>query len=135
MLRGMLQERGVNVLRAVRDGRYMSLSVDETLSKFMVGDRLDETRFWNSVTSVVLSAVRASNAEQPYVIACGECAPTLCAHGNAEAAIRLEQLWDEVTRTYRLDTFCAYSSDGCRCDDVDDVREKISAAHTATYAR
>jgi DNA-binding NarL/FixJ family response regulator len=134
-LRAMLQKRGVNVSRAVRDGRYVSLTVDETLSKFMVGDRLDETRFWNSVTSVILSAAKASTAERACVIACGECAPTLCAQGNAEAAIRLEQLWDEVTRMYRLDTFCAYSLDGCQCDDADDVREKISAAHTATYAR
>jgi len=134
-IRAMLQERGINVERAVRDGRFVSLTVDETLSKFMVGDRLDETRFWNSVTSVLLSAARASTADQPYVIACGECAPTLCTQGNGEAAIRLEQLWDEVTRTYRVDTYCAYSSDGCRCDDTDDVREQISAAHTATYAR
>ena len=134
-LRAMLQTRGVNVARAVRDGRYMWLSVDESLAKFMVGDRLDETRFWNSVTAVMFSAARASTADHPYVVACGECAPTLCSQGNAEAAIRLEQLWHEVTRTYRLDTFCAYSSDRCRCDDADDVREKISAAHTATYAR
>jgi DNA-binding NarL/FixJ family response regulator len=134
-LRAMLQKRGVNMSRAARDGRYVSLTVDEALSKFMVGDRLDETRFWNSVTSVMLSAARGSTAEQPHVIACGECAPTLCAQGNVEAAIRLEQLWDEVTRTYRLDTFCAYLSDGCQCDDADDVREKISAAHTATYER
>jgi DNA-binding NarL/FixJ family response regulator len=131
----MLQRCGINVERAVRDGRFVSLTVDETLSKFMVGDRLDETRFWNSVTSVLLSAARASTADQPYVIACGECAPTLCTQGNGEAAIRLEQLWDEVTRTYRVDTYCAYSSDGCRCDDADDVREQISAAHTATSAR
>jgi hypothetical protein len=131
----MLQKRGVNVARAVRDGRYVSLTVDQALSKFMVGGRLDETHFWNSVTSVMLSAARGSTAEHPSVIACGECAPTLCAQGNADAAVRLEQLWDEVTRTYRLDTFCAYSSDGCHCDDADDVREKISAAHTATYAR
>jgi DNA-binding NarL/FixJ family response regulator len=134
-LRAMLQKRGVNMSRAARDGRYVSLSVDETLSKFMVGDRLDETRFWNIVTSVMLSAARASTAEQPCVIACGECAPTLCAQGNAEAAIRLEQLWDEVTRTYRLDTFCAYSSDGCQCDDPVTVRERLTAVHTATYAR
>ena len=131
-IRAMLQRRGINVERAVRDGRFVSLTVDETLSKFMVGDRVDETRFWNSVTSVVLGAARASTADQPYVIACGECAPTLCTQGNGEAAIRLEQLWDEVTRTYRLDTYCAYSSDGCRCDDADDVREQISATHTAT---
>jgi DNA-binding NarL/FixJ family response regulator len=134
-LNRMLQERGVNVARAIRDGRYVALNNDDTLSRFMVGDRLDETLFWNSVTSVMLGAIRASTADQPYVIACGECAPALCAQGNAEAAVHLEQLWDQVTRTYRLDTFCAFSAGACQCDDVDDVREKITAVHTATYAR
>jgi len=134
-LRAMLQTRGVDMSRAAREGRYLWLSVEEALSKIMVGDRLDEARFWNVVTSVMLSAARGSTAEHPYVVACGECAPTLCAQGNAEAAVRLEQLWDDVTRIYRFDTFCAYSSDACQCDDADDVREKISAAHTATYAR
>jgi DNA-binding NarL/FixJ family response regulator len=134
-LQSMLQHRGVDIVRAAREGRYVSLSADETLSKFMVGDRVDETRFWSSVASVMLSAARGSTAAPRHVIACGECAPTLCAQGKAEAAIRLEQLWDEVTRTYRLDTFCGYSSEGCRCDDADHVRAEISAAHTATYAR
>jgi hypothetical protein len=134
-LNRMLQERGVNVARAIRDGRYVALNNDDTLSRFMVGDRLDETLFWNNVTSVMLGAIRASTADQPYVIACGECAPALCAQGNAEAAVHLEQLWDQVTRTYRLDTFCAFSVGACQCDDVDDVREKITAVHTATYAR
>jgi DNA-binding NarL/FixJ family response regulator len=134
-LQSMLQDRGVNIVRAVRDGRYVSWNADETLSKFMVGDQVDETRVWTSVTSVMLSAARGSTAAPPHVIACGECAPTLCAQGKAEAAVRLEQLWNEVTTTYRLDTFCAYSSEGCQCADANHVRGEISAAHTATYAR
>jgi hypothetical protein len=55
--------------------------------------------------------------------------------GNAEAAVRLEQLWDEVTRTYHLDTFCGYSSDGCQCDEPRAVFEQVCAAHTATYVQ
>ena len=134
-LRTMLQKRGVNVARAVRDGRYVALGNQGTLSQFMVGERLDETRFWNAVTSVMMNVLRGSTAEYPHIVACGECAPALCAQGNGEAAVRLEQLWDQVTRTYRLDTYCAYSSNACQCDDADDVREKISATHTASYAR
>ena len=134
-LRAMLERRGVNVGNAIGEGRYVSFTVDECLSKFMVGDRLDEARFWSAVTSLMLRIVQASNAEQPHAVACGECAPTLCVQGNAEAAVRLEQLWDEVTRTYSLDTFCAYASDGCRCDDPSNVFEQVRAAHTATYIR
>ena len=134
-LRARLQKRGVNVACAAREGRYVALGNKETLSQFMVGDRLDETRFWRAATAVMMSVLRGSTAEYPRIVACGECAPELCARGNAEAAIRLEQLWDEVTRTFRLDTYCAYSSDACQCDDAEDVREKICATHTASYAR
>jgi DNA-binding NarL/FixJ family response regulator len=134
-LQAMLQARNVNVARAVRDGRYVAWGVDETLSTFMVGDRLDDTRFWEAVTPLMLDMAKASTAEHRRVVACGEGAPTLCVRGNAEAAVRLEQLWDEVTRMFQLDTFCGYSSDGCQCEEPTVVFEQVCAAHTATYER
>ncbi len=134
-LHAMLEARGVNVARAVREGRFISLTVDEAMSQWLTDGSPDETRFWPAVTSVMLAAARASTSEQPHVVACGECAPNLCAEGHAKAAIRLEQLWDEVATTYNLDVFCGYSSDGCRCDDPHDVREQLNAAHTAMYGR
>jgi DNA-binding NarL/FixJ family response regulator len=134
-LQAMLEARGLNVGRAARDGRFISMSVDEAVSQW-IGDGLpDEARFWPAVTSVLLAAVRASTSERPHVVACGECAPSLCAQGDAEAAISLERLWDEVAATYNLDVFCGYTADGCRCDDPAVVRERLNAVHTATYAR
>ena len=133
-LRAMLEKRGANLPVPISEGRYVSLGVDETLSKFMVGDRLDETRFWTAATSLMLSLAKASTAEQPHVVACGECAPTLCVRGNAEAAVRLEQLWDELTRTYNLDTVCGFALDACQCEDPGAVLEDMKSIHTATYA-
>ena len=134
-LRAKLEALGVNVAGAVSDGRYVSLSVAEVTSKWMTNGQVDQTRFWAAVTPVLLAAARASTAEQPQVVACGECAPSLCANGDAEAAIRLEQLWNEVAQTYHLDVFCGYASDGCRCDDRKDVLARLRETHTATYAR
>ena len=134
-LEAMLEARGLNVARAGRDGRFVSMGVDEAISQWMVDGFPDETRFWPAVTSVMLAALRASTSEPPHVVTCGECAPTLCAQGDAKAAIRLEQLWDEVVTIYNLDVFCGYSSDGCRCGDPGDVREQLTAVHTALYAR
>jgi DNA-binding NarL/FixJ family response regulator len=134
-LQAMLEARGVNLVRAVRDGRYVSLSVPEAISQWMVNGLLDETRFWAAVTSVMLAAAKASTAEQPQVVACGECAPSLCTQGDAEAAIRLEQLWDEVAQIYHLDVFCGYASDGCGCDAAEDMLARLRETHTATYAR
>jgi DNA-binding NarL/FixJ family response regulator len=131
----MLEARGVNVAGALRDGRFMSLTVDEAISQWIVDGLPDETRFWTAITSVMLAAARACSSEEPHIVACGECAPSLCAEGDAKGAILVEQLWDEVAETYNLDIFCGYSSDGCRCDDPVDVRERIDAVHTASYAR
>ena len=134
-LQAMLEARGVNVTRAIRDGRYLSLSVPEAISTWMVDGLPNETRFWSAVTSLMLAAARASTADQPQVVACGECAPSFCADGNAEAAIRLERLWDDVAQTYHLDVFCGYASDGCRCDDAEEMLARLRETHTATHAR
>jgi DNA-binding NarL/FixJ family response regulator len=134
-VRAKLDALGVNVAGAVSDGRYVSLSVEEATSKWMINGRLDQTRFWAAVTPVMLAAARASTAEQPQVVACGECAPSLCANGDAEAAIRLEQLWDEVAQTYHLDVFCGYASDRCRCNNPEEVKARLRETHTATHAR
>jgi DNA-binding NarL/FixJ family response regulator len=133
-LQALLERRGANLPIPISEGRYVSMGVDETLSRFMVGDRLDEARFWTSATSLMLGLAKASTAEQPHIVACGECAPTLCVRGNAEAAVRLEQLWDELTRTYNLDTVCGFALDGCQCEDPGAVLEGMKAIHTATYA-
>jgi DNA-binding NarL/FixJ family response regulator len=134
-LHAMLQARGVDVARAVRDGRYISVTVPEVLSQWIVNGLLDETRFWSGATSIMLAAARASTAEHSRVVACGECAPSLCSQGDAEAAIRLEELWDDVATTYHLDVFCGYAADGCRCDDADGVLSRLRESHTALYAR
>jgi len=134
-LDAMLEARGLNIARAVRDGRYVSASVPEVVSKWMVDGLLDETRFWTAATSIMLAASRASTADPSQVVACGECAPSLCAQGDGEAAIRLEELWEEVAATYHLDVFCSYTADSCRCDDADDLISRIRETHTAIYTR
>ena len=133
-IRTVLEKRGANLAVPISEGRYVSLGVDETLAKFMIGDQVDEARFWTSATSLMLSLAKASTAEQPHVVACGECAPTLCVRGNAEAAVRLEQLWDELTRTYNLDTICGFALEGCQCEHPEAVLQDMRAVHTATYA-
>src|SRR5204862_1174905 len=90
-------------------GRYLPLDVTSA-SHFMVDGMPDEARFWDAATSLVLRAASVSKGHHPRLAACGECAPSLLAGGQTEAAIRLEQLWDEVTRTYDVDVLCGYDS-------------------------
>ena len=55
--------------------------------------------------------------------------------GQTAAAIRLEQLWDEVTRTYDVDAWCGYGSDVYRCDAERDIFDRICAAHSTVRSR
>jgi hypothetical protein len=43
-------------------------------------------------------------------VVCGEIAPTLLSKGNGEGegAIKLEHLWDEITKGYGVYTLCGY---------------------------
>jgi hypothetical protein len=49
--------------------------------------------------------------------------------------VRVEQLWDQLARTYNIDVLCGYMLPGPRHDDEDDALQKIRAAHSAVHTR
>jgi DNA-binding NarL/FixJ family response regulator len=130
-----LQARGIDVDRTMREGRYLPLDLTDTLSQFMVDDWPDEARFWTAITPLMLSAANASAGDHPRVAAWGEGAPTLWREGNAEAAIRLEHLWEEVVRKHDVETLCGYYSKEPFHDEDDRVFKRICAAHSAVHSR
>jgi hypothetical protein len=62
-------------------------------------------------------------------VACGECSPTVWADGNVEAAIQLEQLWDDIAKSRQMDILCVYPL-AARDESVPTVR-RLCAEHTA----
>ena len=100
----------MDVDAAIQQGRYIQLDVTETLSTFMVNDMPDAARFlqlW--VLSFRQPPKRRSESILSRVVACGECSPVLWAERKPDAAIRLEQLWDEVGKTFGVDILCGYA--------------------------
>ena len=95
-----LQAHGLDIGAAIEQGRYISLDAADTLSTFMVNDQPDPVRFSKVAGDLIVGAAKAAKGERPRVAVCGECAPLLWAQGNAEAAVRLEHLWDEIAKTY-----------------------------------
>jgi DNA-binding NarL/FixJ family response regulator len=124
-----------DVHTAIEQGRYIPLDPAETLSTFMVNGLPNAERFSNIVTGLIASAAKRTNEEQARVAACGECAPLLWAQGNAEAAIQLEHLWDEIARSYDVDILCGYSPDSFHNSMGSDVLQQISAKHSAFHFR
>jgi len=130
-----LQRRGLDIGQAIEQGHYIPLDVAETLARFMVNDMPDPVRLFETVGNLIVRAAKGAKAEHLRVAACGECAPVLWAQGKAAAAVRLEQLWDEIAKTCAVDILCGYRLIEFHGDDGPDMFQRICAAHTAVSSR
>ncbi len=128
-----LKVQGLDVDAAIKDGRYIPLDVAKTLSTFMVNDMPDTDRFFEVAGGLIRTAAKAGKREHPRIAACGECAPFLWAEGKADAAIRLEQLWDQLVTIYEVDTLCAYPLSSFHGEKDEHVFQEICAEHSAVF--
>ena len=96
--------RGHDVAGAGAQGLYVALDARDTLSRFMVDGWPDPMRFDDTIgTLIVRTRERA-----PQIHAFGEMVALLWAEGNSDAAIRLEELWDDLRARQPLMLLCAY---------------------------
>ena len=130
-----LEAHGLDVYAAKKRGSYVSLDVADTLSMFMVDDLPEPSRFLEVASSLVSAAAKARKGERPRVAACGECAPVLLAQGKADAAIRLEQLWDGLARTHDVEILCGYSMTSFHGEEGSQIFERICAEHSAVHSQ
>jgi DNA-binding NarL/FixJ family response regulator len=130
-----LKVQGIDVDAITRQGTYIQLDVNKTLSTFMVNDMPDSTRFFPFVGSLIEAAAKAARQQHHGVVACGECSPFLLADGKAEAAIRVEQLWDEVGKTFGMDILCGYALSSFHGEEDEHVFQSICAEHSAVYSQ
>jgi DNA-binding NarL/FixJ family response regulator len=129
-----LKTEGLDVDAATQQGTYIQLDVAKTLSTFMVNDMPDSARFFEVVGDLIETAAKAAKREHSRVVACGECAPFLWAEGKTEAAIRLEQLWDQVGTTFEVDILCGYALSSFRGEEDEHVFQSICGEHSAVYS-
>ena len=130
-----LKEQGLDVDAATQQGTYIQLDVNKTLSTFMVNDMPDPTRFFPVVGGLIEAAAKAARQQHHGVVACGECSPLLWAEGKADAAIRVEQLWDEVGKTFGVDILCGYALSSFHGEEDEHVFQSICAEHSAVYSQ
>ncbi|HEY6248464.1 MAG TPA: response regulator [Candidatus Angelobacter sp.] len=130
-----LQAQGLNIGAAIEQGRYIALDVAQTLSTFMVNGLPDPVQFSKVARDLVLRAAKVARGIPPHVAACGECAPFLWEQGNADAAVRLEQLWDNVAREFDLDILCGYRLSSFQGGIGSHVFEQICVEHSAVHTQ
>ncbi len=125
-----LKERGLDTTRAIKKGRYVILDAAETLSKFMQDGLPDVTRFSEVIGSTIARVSAAAEGEQPHISAFGEMVALLWADGKVEAAIQLEQLWNDLANTYSFSLHCAYPISGFYREEDSEPLQRICAAHS-----
>lgn len=130
-----LQMSGVDTAAAVEQGRYISLDVYDTLSAFMINDMPDPVQFWQVAADLITRAAKTAKGKHPRVAACGECAPVLWLQGNAEAAIRLERLWDQVGKQYDVPILCSYPRGSFQGGLGSQIFAKICTEHSIVLSR
>jgi signal transduction histidine kinase len=122
--------RGLDTASAARKGRYITLDAADTLSKFMRDGWPDATLFAEVMVPVVLRAESARENAESRVVAFGEMVELLSAQRKPEAALRLEQLWNDLARDHSFNLRCGYSIAGFDKEEHLEPFLKICAEHT-----
>lgn len=122
-----LAAAGVDVGLARREGRYVSLDAEATLAQFAIGDDVDRDRFLGLLGDAI---DRLAAGGRP-VRAFGEMVALLWERGAVPAAIRLEELWNELAETRSFSLLCGYpissSADPAEAERFADVCARHSS--------
>ena len=122
-----LAASGHPVREAESAGRLAVLDPRETLERFMVDGMPDPQRFRAHL--VPLIEARSAGGRMRLRVY-GEMVDMLCREGLHDAALRFEELWNDLARGRRLSRLCGYSMDSFR--GADDVArfERLCELHT-----
>src|SRR5260370_14413487 len=92
----MLKSHRLDISKATRQGRYLTLDATEALAQIMVNGLPDAERFANVIGSALARASAALTSERSQLAAFGAMVNVLWATAQYEAALRLGQLWNHL---------------------------------------
>lgn len=117
---------GFDAATARDNGQLVLMDAERVLTRFMVDGEPDRERFFASVGGIISQATRRERR----VVAFGEMVASLWKAGHTDAAVRLEQLWNELAQHEAFTLFCAYSLQDCSDERHIKPFEAVCASHT-----
>jgi len=126
-----LRENGVDIDGAIKEGRYRALNAAQALSTLLLNGMPHPVRFFKMFGDLI---VTPSGGRAPVAIF-GECAHQLWIGGNAEAAIQLEKLGNELAKAYDVNILCGYSLSSFQGGMGSYFFDKICSLHSAVYSK
>ena len=123
---------GLDVRTPIEQGRLITLDAAKTLSTFMVEGWPDQQLFTDVIGGVIdKAAVTTNRGTNPRLAIYGEMVALLWDQGKAEAAIRLEQLWNGLARSKSFSLLCAYPIGSFSHERDLDLLIKVCGEHSA----
>jgi PAS domain S-box-containing protein len=130
-LQQRLTARGLDILKADKQGRYVELDASEVLSKIMVEGMPDGGRFEEVVGGTFTRIRAADKSARIEIAAFGEMVSLLWTEGKVEAAVRLEQLWNELAKEHSFSLRCAYPVANFHGEENAQPLMRVCAEHSA----
>ena len=122
-----LSARGLDVAAAGAQGRYVALDARDTLNILMVNNWPDPVRFDDTIGRLIAK----TRERAPTIHAFGEMVALLWAEGNPDAAIRLEELWDELRTRHTFSLLCAYPIEAFHDTSHAKLFDDMTARHSS----
>ena len=104
--------QGIDTCEAMKNGRLAIFDADQALGQFMDAVGPSRERFLWQFGNIVRRAEAASLVKSRPVVVFGEMVAVLWAQKKYDAAIRLEELWNELSLTCSFYLCCAYPASG-----------------------
>jgi hypothetical protein len=121
-----LENDGYAAREATSRGQLVLLDAEETLAKFTTRGMPE----WQAFHAVVGGAIAKLRLEYPKVRAYGEMVDVLWQRGQRDAAIRLEEYWNDLAKLQTFSLLCAYYLDHLDASAYTGPLECLCKVHT-----
>lgn len=122
-----LAANGRDPEKALASGQLAMFDARETLERFMVEGLPDPKLFRKHIGKLV---GERSGKRRARLHVYGEMVNLLCQDGLPEAAIRFEELWNDLGRTHRHSRLCTYSMEHFRTGADSTFFQRLCELHT-----
>ena len=128
-----LETDGVDIAAAIDKWKYISVDAADALSAFMVNRMPDPVRFLKLFGDLIVTVAKSAKGEHRVAVF-GECVHLLWAQGNAQAAIRVERLTNQMAQTYNVDILCGYFLGSFQDERDSHIFQRICAEHSVVHS-
>jgi signal transduction histidine kinase len=103
-----LKSLKLDLTKLTRHDRYIAVDAPSTLATIMVDGTPDPSLFAKVIGRLLERAKEKSRSKSGRVVVFGEMVALLWSQGNTQAALRLEQLWNELADKHSFALYCGY---------------------------